>query len=72
VKQRKTDDQIAIMLKNKLAELIEGTSDAATVVAITNAFAKLRSVELKADEGEWASGLDTDLQQPQPLSEVRR
>ena len=56
--QKKSDDEISVMLKNKLVEMIAKAKDPATVVALTNGFAKLRAVELKADEGEFGAGLD--------------
>ena len=59
-KQKKSDEDINVMLKNKLLEMIDRAKDPATVVALTTAFAKLRAVELKADEGEFGSSLDAD------------
>ena len=59
-KQKKTDEDISILLKNKLVEMIDRAKDPATVVALTTSFAKLRAMELKADEGEFGEGLDSD------------
>ena len=59
-KQKKTDEDISVMLKNKLVEMIDKARDPATVVALTTSFAKLRAMELKADEGEFGAGLDND------------
>ena len=54
---KRTDEQIAVMVKNKLANLIETSKDVDAVVALANAFTKLRAVEMKADEGDWGQEL---------------
>lgn len=71
-KQRKSDDDIAVMLKNKLVEMIDGAKDVASIVALTNAFAKLRGVELKADEGSWGEDLPNEASPAEELMRVAR
>lgn len=68
-KQLASDDDISIMLKNRIAEVLSGKRaiDVATLVQVTNAFAKLRSVELKQDEGDYGDGLTPAESQPMDL-----
>lgn len=58
-KQIAKDEDISIMLKNRIAEVLQQKKaiDVATLVQVTNAFAKLRSVELKQDEGDFGQDL---------------
>lgn len=57
-KQRHSDEEISVMLKNRIAEALEKKAvDVNTLVQVTNAYAKLRSVELKQEEGEFGSDL---------------
>ena len=65
-KQMRSDDEISIMLKNRIAEVLGGKKaiDVATLVQVTNAFAKLRSVELKQDQGDYGDGLNPAESQP--------
>lgn len=64
-KQLCSDDDISVMLKNKIAEALgKKTIDVATLVQVTNAFAKLRGVELKQDEGEYGDDLTAVETQP--------
>lgn len=64
-KQQCSDDDISVMLKNKIVEALgKKTIDVATLVQVTNAFAKLRGVELKQDEGEYGDDLTQSESQP--------
>lgn len=58
-KQIASDEDISVMLKNRIAEVLGGKKaiDVNTLVQVTNAFAKLRGVELKQEEGEFGSDL---------------
>ena len=60
MKKRLSDDAIAVMVKNKLADMIQGSSVAEEVVALANAFTKLRAVELKQEEGDWGEELPSE------------
>lgn len=54
--QKSDDDKV----KDKLVKMIEnaGDKDWDKLVALANAYTKLRAVELKQDEGDWGTGLD--------------
>lgn len=54
-----SDEEISVLLKNKIVAMIGKTKDVSTVTALTNAYAKLRAVELKMDEGSWGEDLPT-------------
>ena len=69
-KQLQSDDAISILLKNKLVDMIGKTKDVNTVVALTNAFAKLRSVELKQEQGEYGEDLPDVEVKPFDLGKV--
>lgn len=76
-KQIATDEDISVMLKNRIAEVLGAKKaiDVNTLVQVTNAFAKLRSVELKQDEGDYGDGLTPAESQPidlAPETGVRR
>lgn len=53
----RTDEE---KVKNKLVQLIEKSEKPAEVVALATAFAKLRAVELKQEEGVWGQELPTE------------
>lgn len=57
--QAASDEEISVLLKNKIVAMIGKTKDVSTVTALTNAYAKLRAVELKMDEGSWGEELPT-------------
>ena len=69
-KQLQSDDAISILLKNKLVDMIGKTKDVSTVDALTNAFAKLRSVELKVEQGEYGDDLPDAEVKPFDLGKV--
>lgn len=52
------------MLKNRIAEVLGGKKaiDVNTLVQVTNAYAKLRSVELKVEQGDWGADLPTPVE----------
>lgn len=66
-KQKSTDNEISIMLKNKLVQMVCHCKDPASVVALTTAYAKLRAVELKQDEGDWGNDISGDESAPVSL-----
>lgn len=64
-RQRCSDDDISVMLKNRIADALgKKNIDVATLVQVTNAFAKLRGVELKQDEGDYGDDLTAVETQP--------
>lgn len=68
-RQIASDEDISVMLKNRIAEVLGGKKaiDVNTLVQVTNAFAKLRSVELKQEEGEYGSDIPPAETQPVDL-----
>jgi hypothetical protein len=73
-RQLQSDEAISILVKNKLCEMLAKTKDPNTAVALTNAWAKLRSVELKQEQGEFGDSLP-DAEEVKPFDlggEVRQ
>lgn len=65
-KEMQTDEA---RIKKKLVSLIESSHEVDAVVALATAFAKVRAVELKQEEGEWAAALENDRpEQPNDFS----
>jgi hypothetical protein len=55
---KQVDDQVFKKAKTKLGEMIEKADNVADVVKLCETLAKMKDVELKADEGAFGSGLD--------------
>lgn len=61
------------MLKNRIAEALEKKNiDVNTLVQVTNAYAKLRSVELKQEEGDWGADLPSETTPEDPGKGLRQ
>ena len=45
-------------VKAKLVKMLEKATKVDEVVALSNAFTKLRAVELKQEDGAWGEGLE--------------
>lgn len=54
----RTDEE---KVKAKLVNLIQNSSKVDEVVALANAFAKLRAVELKEEDGKWGEDLPREV-----------
>jgi hypothetical protein len=57
VKHRRSDDEITGMMKQKLADMIEGSSVAEEVVQLSNALTRVLAIGLKMNEGDWGEEL---------------
>ena len=47
-----------VRIKSRLMKEIDRTQDLPTLIGLVGAWTKIRSMELKADEGDWGEGLN--------------
>jgi hypothetical protein len=64
MKKHATDAEISIRLKERLVAMLENEKNPSVVVALVTAYAKLRAVELKQEEGDWGDDLPTEEVRP--------